>query len=124
MSALDIQLARLVLAALWLTTGLLSLGIYPLQDSLSLLERVGLHGIPALATLYLAATLDFALGLLTLLKPGKTVWTIQAMLVGVYTLIISFCLPEFWLHPFGPVLKNLPILLLLWLLYKNEGAHS
>jgi hypothetical protein len=25
-----------------------------------------------------------------------------------------------WLEPFGPVLKNLPILVALWLLYETE----
>jgi hypothetical protein len=29
-------------------------------------------------------------------------------------------LPEFWLHPYGPVLKNLPMLAALWLLLELE----
>jgi hypothetical protein len=123
MNALDVQLARFTLATLWLVTGALSLGIYPQQDSLSLLARIGLHGSPALATLYLAAALDIALGMLTILMPSRALWIAQAMLVVAYTLIISLWLPEFWLHPFGPILKNLPVLMLLWLLYKNEGIQ-
>jgi hypothetical protein len=121
MNALDMQLARSILAILWLITGALSLGIYRQQDSLSLLARIGLQGSPALATLYLAAALDIALGILTLLRHSRALWISQAMLVVAYTLIISLWLPEFWLHPFGPILKNLPVLMLLWLLYKNEG---
>jgi hypothetical protein len=124
MDAADRRLIRLTLAAMWLTTGALSLGIYPQSDSLGLLERVGLHGTTALTTLYLAATLDIALGLLTLFRPGKFLWQAQAMLIVAYTLIVSLWLPEFWLHPFGPILKNLPILLLLWLLNKYEGIRS
>ncbi len=27
-----------------------------------------------------------------------------------YSVVIAFALPEFWLHPFGPVLKNIPII--------------
>ena len=65
-----------------------------------------------------------ALGLLTVFRPSRFLWQAQAMLIGAYTLIISVWLPEFWLHPFGPVLKNLPVLMLLWLLNKNEGTRS
>ena len=124
MDATDLRLMRLTLAAMWLVTGALSLGIYPQAESLDLLERVGLQGAIALATLYLAATLDTALGLLTVFRPSRFLWQAQAMLIGAYTLIISLWLPEFWLHPFGPVLKNLPVLMLLWLLNKNEGTRS
>lgn len=124
MDAADRRLIRLTLAAMWLTTGALSLGIYPQTDSLGLLERVGLHGATALTTLYLAAALDIALGLLTLFRPGKALWQAQFALIVIYTLIISLWLPEFWLHPFGPILKNLPVLMLLWLLYKSEGTQS
>lgn len=120
----DQRAARLSLAVIWLVTGALSLGIYPPADSVLLLERVGLHGDAALIALYLAATMDIVLGLLTLLVPRKGLWIFQATLIVAYTLVISICLPEFWLHPFGPVLKNLPILVLLGLLHKYEGKPS
>lgn len=123
MDATDRRLIRLTLAAMWLATGALSLGIYPQADSLSLLERVGLLGATALTTLYLAAALDIVLGLLTLLRPSKFLWQAQAMLIVAYTLIISLWLTEFWLHPFGPILKNLPVLMLLWLLNKYDGTQ-
>lgn len=120
MKPADLGLIRTTLAIIWLVTGILSLGIYPQQDSLHLLSRLGLHGVPALATLYLAATLDIVLGLLTLVMRTKIIWVLQALLIFLYTLMISFWLPEFWLHPFGPILKNLAILVLLWLLYQYE----
>ena len=120
----DQRAARLSLAVVWLVTGALSLGIYPKADSLLLLEHVGLQGETAPIALYLAATMDIVLGLLTLLVPRKGLWLFQATLIVVYTLIISIWLPEFWLHPFGPVLKNIPILVLLGLLHKYEGKPS
>ena len=116
----DLRLIRTTLAIIWLVTGMLSLGIYPQQDSLHLLSRMGLQGTPALAALYLAAMLDMVLGLLTLIMRRKVLWVLQALLIFFYTLMISFWLPEFWLHPFGPILKNLAILMLLWLLYQYE----
>lgn len=118
----DLRLIRLVLALVWLATGVLVLFLFPKQDSLSLLARVGLTGMPAVAMLYLAAALDIALGVLTLIWRSRILCLMQAGLIACYTLIISIWLPEFWLHPFGPILKNLPILLLLWLLYKYESV--
>jgi hypothetical protein len=42
----------------------------------------------------------------------------------IYTIIITFKLPEFWLHPYGPILKNLPMLAALYMLYVLEAAPS
>lgn len=120
----EFRLIRYSLAVVWIITGVMSLGIYPQQDSLALLARIGILGTPALAALYLGSTVDIAAGILTLFTHSKTLWKAQALLVLIYTLVISVWLPEFWLHPFGPVLKNLPILTLLWLLYKNEGIQQ
>ena len=49
----------------------------------------------------LALLLRFRIGIVTLL---------QVAVIAVYTLIITVALPEFWLHPFGPVSKNIPLL--------------
>jgi len=119
MQPIDLKLMRYTLATVWLVTGVLSLGIYPRQDSLELLAHAGLHGNAALAALYGSALLDIVLGLLTLAYPVRTLWRAQASLIVAYTAIISIFLPWYWLHPFGPILKNLPILLLLWLLHKH-----
>lgn len=119
----ELRLIRLTLALVWLVTGALSLGIYPQAESLKLLGMVGLHGQPALAALYAGALLDIALGLLTLFLPRRWLWTLQMAVILGYTVIITVFLPHYWLHPFGPILKNLPILVLLWLLNRNEG-HS
>jgi|CXWL01.1.fsa_nt_gi hypothetical protein len=121
MQAYENRVIRFSLAAVWLVTGVLSLGLYPQQDSFALLARIGIEGTAASAALYLGSTADIALGLLTLFAPGKTLWQAQAALVLVYTVVISIGLPEFLLHPFGPVLKNISFLTLLWLLYKHEG---
>lgn len=116
MNANDLKLTRYTLAAVWLVTGALSLGIFPQQESLKLLAQVGLRGDLALFALYASALLDMLLGILTLARPSNNLWRAQATLVIAYSLIIAIFLPAYWLHPFGPVLKNLPILLLLWLL--------
>lgn len=111
---------RAALAALWIVTGLLSLGVYPVADSYALLARTGLPGWAMPPALYGAALLDIALGVATLWRPGRWLWLAQAALIGAYTVIITWKLPEFWLHPYGPILKNVPILALLLLLHQTE----
>src|SRR6059058_4772759 len=102
---------RLTLAAVWITAGVVSLGLYPVADSLALLARTGLTGKLAYVALYVAALLDLALGIATLaLRRRRLLWLGQMALIAGYTAIISVWLPEQWLHPYGPVVKNLPIL--------------
>lgn len=124
MNTHDLKLTRYTLASVWLVTGVLSFGIFPQQESLKLLAQVGLHGNIALVALFGSAVLDLLLGILTLARPSKMLWRAQAILVLAYSVIITIFLPVYWLHPFGPVLKNLPILLLLWLLHEHGESAS
>ena len=55
--------------------------------------------------------LDLALGIATLvMRRRRALWIAQMALMAGYTLLITVFLPEFWLHPYGPLLKNLPML--------------
>ena len=107
---------RLALAAMWIVTGIVSLVVYPLAESYALLARTGITGTFAPLALGGAAALDLALGIATLVAPSRRLWLGQIALIAGYTLVISWFLPEFWAHPYGPVLKNVPILAMLWLL--------
>ncbi|QAU35287.1 SDR family oxidoreductase [Janthinobacterium sp. 17J80-10] len=122
--AWGLPLMRFALALVWLVTGVLSLGIYPVDQSLTLLSEVGLRGEPAAVALYGAALLDLGFGVATLLAPGRWPWRLQMFLIAAYTAIITLFLPEYWLHPFGPVLKNIPILALLLLLDASESRKG
>lgn len=101
---------RLSLAFLWIATGLLSLGLYPLADSLRLLADLGIHGTLAEAALYGGGALDLMLGLLLLWR-WRPAWVGVGMLVLMlaYSLLAAGLPAEYWLHPFAPLLKNLPI---------------
>jgi uncharacterized protein YbjT (DUF2867 family) len=114
-------LLRIGVATMWLIAAIVSMGLYPVDDSLRLLRDIGVT--PALAPILLmgAIAIDLAFGILTLLpKRHRWLWTAQIAVVITYTLIISWRLPELWLEPFGPVAKNLPILVMLLLLQQFE----
>jgi hypothetical protein len=117
---------RIAVALVWIWTGIVSLGVYPVQDSYALLARVGLHGAAATVALYGAAMFDFALGFATLLAPSRWrgwVWGTQLALIAGYTVLITIFLPEYWLHPYGPLSKNLPMMAAIALLWALEPGR-
>ncbi|NML13501.1 SDR family oxidoreductase [Azohydromonas caseinilytica] len=126
--AWTLWLLRLSLALVWLITAAVSYGLYPVQQSYELLARTGVPPALQPLMLYGAATFDLALGVLTLwpLRPRarRWLWGTQAALIGFYTVLITWRLPEFWLHPYGPLTKNLPILAALALLAALEPRGS
>lgn len=116
-----LPLLRLSLASVWLWTAVVSLGLYPRQASYLLLARSGVTASLQPLFLYGAIALDLALGLATLVVRGRpALWIAQIFLILLYTAIISIRLPEFWLHPYGPLSKNLPMLAALYMLYVFE----
>lgn len=120
-----LPLLRGSLALTWIVSGVVSLGPYPLASSLEMLARAGLTGALAYAALFGGALLDITLGIATLLlKRGrKWMWRTQLAAIAVYTAIITVALPELWLHPFGPVLKNVPIMAVIVLLHELEARE-
>ncbi|MBK6611394.1 MAG: hypothetical protein IPG29_11030 [Sphingobacteriales bacterium] len=47
---------------------------------------------------------------------------LQLLFIVVYTIIISILAPQHWLHPFGPISKNIPLLALTFLTYKEQKS--
>lgn len=116
-----LPLLRFVIALVWIITGIVSLGLYPVVDSYALLARVHIEGALAPVMLYGAALLDLGFGAASLvLRRRYWLWIAQVAVILFYTVVISVFLPEFWLHPYGPLLKNLPMLAAIWLLFEVE----
>jgi uncharacterized protein YbjT (DUF2867 family) len=116
-----LPLLRVSIALMWIVTAIVSFGVYPVEASHALLARTGLTGTLADIALYGAAALDLALGIALLLPiDRRPVYLAQIALILGYTAIITVALPEYWAHPYGPVLKNLPVLAALWLLLETD----
>lgn len=119
-----LPLLRLSVATMWIVTGLVSAFVYPTGSSLALLARTGLHGPFALLALYGAAALDVALGVSTLTCLRRWSYLAQLFLIAFYTVVISVRLPGFWTHPYGPILKNLPLLAAIAALHALDDVHG
>ncbi len=116
-----LPLLRATIGIVWIATAIVSFGVYPVSESYALLARVGLTGAAASAALYGAAVIDLAFGIgVFALRDRRWLWRAQIALIVGYSLITAIALPEFWLHPFGPMLKNLPLLAAILLLHEFE----
>ncbi|KQQ88444.1 SDR family oxidoreductase [Massilia sp. Leaf139] len=112
---------RWSIVAVWIATAIVSFGLYPVEQSYDLLARTGIPPSLQPLMLYGAASFDLLLGLgIAFLPRRRPLWRAQLALIGFYTVVIAFKLPEFLLHPYGPLTKNLPMLAAIWLLYELE----
>jgi hypothetical protein len=121
-----LPLLRWSLAAVWLVSAFVSVAVFPQAQSFELLARSGVPAGLLPAALWGAAGLDLLLGLLTLapLRSRRWLWAAQIGLILFYSAVIALRLPEFWLHPYAPMVKNLPMLALLVLLWALEPRRG
>ncbi len=120
-----LPLLRVAVAIVWIVTGIVSLGVYPVADSYALLARVGLTGMAAAVALYGAAVLDLVFGLgVLILRDRRWLWRAQMALIALYSVIIAIWLPEQWAHPYGPMTKNLPLFVAILLLHEFDEVKK
>ena len=116
-----LPILRSGLAFVWIATAIVSAFVYPAADSFELLARSGIPAELRPLMLYGAALFDLLLGVGTLfLRRRRWLWRLQLLLIGFYTVVIALFLPEFLIHPYGPLTKNVPMLAAIWLLYELE----
>lgn len=102
---------RITLALLWIWSGLTSALFFPAAESYALLAAVGVTGGLAPWVLYGAALLDILLGAAWLARFRVVpVGVVQLALIVGYSLAIAVFLPAYWLHPFAPLAKNIPLI--------------
>lgn len=101
---------RLALACLWVGTGLVSFGLFPPSEFYVMLGELGLTGPLAEVALFGVAGANIVLGGL-LIANWRPSLVASAMLVllGIFSLAALTLPHEYWLTPFAPILKNVPI---------------
>lgn len=97
------------MAFIWVWTAIVSWFIFPQSESLEMLRRVGIIS-HAFEWFVAACILDLAMGIASAFFARRILWQIQILIVAVYSLIISFALPDYLIHPFGPITKNIAVL--------------
>jgi uncharacterized protein YbjT (DUF2867 family) len=120
-----LPILRVSIALVWIVTAIVSAFVYPVANSHELLARTGIPEALRPLMLYGASAFDLLLGLGILgLKRRRRLWLAQLGLIGFYTVAIAWKLPEFLVHPYGPLTKNLPMLAAIWLLYQLEDEET
>jgi uncharacterized membrane protein YphA (DoxX/SURF4 family) len=114
-------LLRLMLAILWLVSGGVGF-LQPDSEIAAILGQFGLAGDAARAVFWATSLGDFVIGAALLLRwRPRLMATIQTAMVLGYTVSLTFAEPVLWADPFGPLLKNLPILAAILALGAIEG---
>jgi hypothetical protein len=100
---------RFGIGFVWLWTAFVSWFIYPHAGSLDMLR---ITGITAHTELVFAGTclLDLVMGIASCVFAAPALWWTQFLVVAVYSVVVGAFLPEFLVHPFGPIVKNIPVL--------------
>ena len=118
-AALGVLRASLVFV--WLATAVVSVVEREGQSAL-LLQQAGWTDAAAIRTVVFAgAGVDLLLGLAMALRPGRSVYWAALAVMALMTLAATLLLPALWLHPLGPLTKNVPLAAGLWLLLRAEA---
>ena len=121
------QLLRASLVVVWLATAVVS--VWELHGQ----SRELLAGLPTAwtegntswlptAIILAGAAADAVLGLWLALRPGRKAYGAALLMMLAMTLLATAIQPAWWLHPFGPLTKNLPIAAILWVLLQDEAT--
>lgn len=103
---------RTGLALLWIATAVITGFVHPVEKSIAMVSGLGVTDGAASALVYGGAALDAALGgaLLVNFRP-VLVGVLQIIAMLVFTVLATIAVPQIWSEPFGPLMKNLAVLL-------------
>jgi hypothetical protein len=112
---------------MWIVTAVVSALMPTSSGVLNLLARCGFAGGAGVVMLVASCSMNTTLGLMTLWRPTPWLYAVQAGAVVGYTGTAAWFMPELTLDHCGPLLKNLPVLmvvLLLWLASSRASAPA
>jgi hypothetical protein len=114
------RLLRLSLVAVWLVTAAVSL-LELNGQSREVLADAGVTSPSWLVQSLIigGAVADLLVGIALWRWPSRTSYISALALMATMTLAATVLQPSLWLHPLGPLLKNLPIAAVLWHLIRR-----
>ena len=115
-----IKAAKYSLASLWIFTGITSIHLSP-EIGHEVLAKANVAGLLADIAIYAGGIFDVILGLWVITSfKTKLCCIAQIVVILLYTLLLTLIDASFWLHPFGPITKNIPIIVLIGFVYANQ----
>jgi hypothetical protein len=104
---------RIGLALIWLTEGLFPKIVFPSPVERALVTNSGLVAGDPATFLHILGIAEIAAGLCLLVLRGRLLQAalaMQALALVALPLLVAWQDPLLWVHPFGPLTKNVPIL--------------
>lgn len=120
-------LLRWGMAVIWVTEGLFPKILFQTPWELSIVVGSGLVPIDAALFLKLMGLAQIASGVAALLLRGRALRVLlgcQVAALVALPLLVSWQDPALWLHPFGPLTKNAPIVVGTWLVMRRCSTSS
>jgi hypothetical protein len=112
--------ALFAIVFVWIWSGISSL--IAIDESYFLMSTITSNHQLATILVFLGSIVDIILGFAVLSKSiRKQALVLQLLFIIIYTLILTLFAPIYWIHPFGVLSKNIPIIALsLYLLMKKD----
>ena len=112
---------RYSLVFVWLWTAIVS--VWELQEqSRDLLFSGGIADTNLANALVLSgAALDAFLGVWIWLRPSRLAYLLALAAMVLMSVVATALVPSLWLHPLGPLSKNIPIAAMLWVLTRRPA---
>lgn len=119
-SPTDEKMLRFSIVFVWLLTAAAS--VWTLNgQSTQLLSAAGVNDPSLIRLLILGgAGVDAALGFAMLLKPSQLSYLAALAAMLIMTFVATILDPALWLHPLGPLTKNVPIGAVLFALARSR----
>ncbi|AOT10137.1 NAD-dependent dehydratase [Pseudoalteromonas luteoviolacea] len=112
------------LAFIWIFTGLTSV-FFASHVGLDILAGAHIDGPLAEFFVYGGGILDICLGVWLLTQRyTKLCCKLQCGVIVIYSVLLTWIDASFWLHPFGPVTKNVPIVVLILWVYDAQHQQQ
>lgn len=104
---------------IWIWSGISSLMSWDL--SYGFMQEIGANNRYSTLFIFLGSIADIILGFAVFWKgKRKEVLVVQLFFILIYTAILSILAPHYWLHPFGLLSKNIPLIALSFYLLSND----
>ncbi len=111
--------ALLAISFIWLCSGVSSLVSW--NESYDLMNEIGANHQLSFLFIWLGSIADIFLGIVIFArKYRKSIIVLQVLTMLTYMLILSIGAPHYWLHPFGVLTKNIPLIALSYYLYRKQ----